>query len=106
MEGKIAVIGDADFVLPFKALGVEIFTVEKNREEILEAAQEILKQKFALVVAAENVAQAASEVFEPTQRQSMPCVVAIPTSEQSEGYATKSLGKLLKHATGINILAN
>ena len=106
MEGKAAVLGDADFVMPFSALGLDTFAVESDSENIAESANEILKRKYALVVVAENVARAAAEVFESVQKQPTPCVVVVPFTTEPEGFATKALGKVLRMATGIDILAN
>jgi vacuolar-type H+-ATPase subunit F/Vma7 len=63
MEGKIAVLGDTDFVMPFSALGVDTFAVEQTPAEIAENARKIVEENYALVVVAENIAQKAEEVF-------------------------------------------
>lgn len=104
MEGKAAVLGSADFVMPFSAMGLDTFAVEPVAEKIIQAAAEILKQRYALVVVAENVAAAAQTVFEVTQKKATPCVVVTPFTQDPSGVATESLGKMLKLATGINIL--
>ncbi|HIJ66929.1 MAG TPA: hypothetical protein HPP87_00095 [Planctomycetes bacterium] len=106
MEGKAAVLGDADFVMPFAALGLDTFAVESDAGNILSAAGEILKRKYALVVAAENVAEIAAEAFEKTQKTATPCIVIVPFTTEPTGFATETLGKLLKIATGINIFAD
>ena len=106
MEGKVAVLGDADFVMPFSALGVDTFAVGDSREQIGEAATQIVKENYALAVVAENVAPAAEEVFAGTGDRPTPCVVVVPFTTESEGFATEALGKVLKMATGINILQN
>jgi len=106
MEGKAAVLGDADFVMPFAALGLDTFAVEPVSESIAETVNEILKRKYALVVAAENVAPLAADVFEATLKKPTPCVVVVPFTTEPAGFATQSLSKLLKMATGINILAD
>ena len=41
MEGKVAILGDADFVMPFSALGVDTFTVE-NAKQATENAKKII----------------------------------------------------------------
>jgi vacuolar-type H+-ATPase subunit F/Vma7 len=56
MEGKIAVLGDTDFVMPFSALGVDTFAVEQTPAEISESARKIVEENYALVVVAENIA--------------------------------------------------
>jgi len=106
MEGKAAALGDADFVMPFAALGLDTFAVEPEADSIAETATEIVKRKYSLVVTTENVAEFAAEVFEATQKKATPCVVVVPFTTEPTGFATETLGKLLKMATGINILAD
>ena len=104
MEGKVAVLGGADFVMPFSALGVDTYPVEQQRDSVLEAAGQILEADYALVVVAENVARDADEVFAEAESRPTPCVVVVPFTTESEGFATEALGKILKLATGINVL--
>ncbi len=106
MEGKVAVLGDADFVMPFSTLGLDTFAVSPEKSQILERAKQIIDAKYSLVVVAENVAPIAEEVFAPLQNSPAPCIVVVPFTTESEGFATKSLGEALKLATGINILQN
>ena len=106
MEGKVAVLGDADFVMPFSALGLDTFAVEQQRDQIVETAQRIVDAKYALVVVAENVAREADEVFAGTESEPTPCIVVVPFTTESEGFATEALGQVLKLATGIDILQN
>ena len=106
MEGKAAVLGDADFVMPFAALGLDTFAVEPDADSVARTASEILKRKYALVVTAENVAEFAAGVFESTQKKATPCVVVVPFTAEPTGVATESLSKMLKIATGIDILAD
>ncbi len=104
MEGKIAVLGDTDFVMPFSALGVDTFAVEQSAGQIKDAAREIAKQHYALVVVAENIAAVADEVFSDYQDAPTPCIVVVPFTTASEGFATEALAEVLKTATGINIM--
>ena len=104
MEGKIAVIGDTDFVMPFSALGVDTYAVSEAHGEIIEAATKIAGEKYALVVVAEDKLKAVEEVFSAYLNQPTPCVVAVPFTTESKGLATETLGKVLKIATGIDIL--
>jgi V/A-type H+-transporting ATPase subunit F len=106
MEGKIAVLGDTDFVMPFSALGIDTFAVEQRPDEIAESAREIVDENYALVVVAEDIAPKAEEVFADFRDKPIPCVVVVPFTTESEGYATQALGQVLKMATGIDILKN
>jgi vacuolar-type H+-ATPase subunit F/Vma7 len=68
------------------------------------AGHKIIGEKYALVVVAENIAQQAETVFSDYQDVPTPCIVVVPFTTESEGFATEALGRVLKMATGINIL--
>jgi len=104
MEGKVAVLGDEDFVMPFSALGVDTFAAGETPEQASQAAQKIIQGKYTLVVVAENKAKAVEETFAGLQGAPTPCVVVVPFTTEPEGFATKALGQVLKMAMGINIL--
>jgi len=106
MEGKVAVFGNADFVMPFSAMGLDTFAVSDSAQDVADTAAEIIKEKYALVVVAENIVKMASEVLDTTNKKATPCVVVVPFTTESTGFATESLGNLLKAATGINIFEN
>lgn len=106
MEGKVAVLGDADFVMPFSALGVDTYAVGQTAEQIRESADKIIGDKYTLIVVAENIASAVEEVFSDYRDAPTPCIIVVPFTTEPTGIATKSLGEVLKMATGINILQN
>ena len=106
MIGKAAALGNEDFVMPFTALGLVSFAVEDDPEQIRKAAQEILDQKYSLVVVAEDAAHIANDVFAQTAGMALPCVVVVPFTEEPKGFAVQSLGRALKLATGIDIVNN
>ena len=41
MEGKAAVLGSPDFVMPFSALGMDTFATETDAAQVQEKAEEI-----------------------------------------------------------------
>ncbi len=104
MEGKIAVIGDTDFVMPFSALGLDTYATADTVDDITENANKIIEGKYALVVVAENIAPTAEEVFSTYHNTPTPCIVVVPFTTQPKGFATQALGEVLRLATGINIL--
>jgi hypothetical protein len=46
------------------------------------------------------------EIFAAYQDAPTPCLVVVPFTTEPSGVATRGLGKVLKMATGINILQN
>ncbi|MHC4543316.1 MAG: V-type ATP synthase subunit F [Planctomycetota bacterium] len=104
MEGKIAVLGDTDFVMPFSALGLDTYATADTADDINENAKKIIEGKYVLVVVAENIAPITEEVFSDYQKTPTPCIVVVPFTTESKGFATQALGEVLRLATGINIL--
>jgi vacuolar-type H+-ATPase subunit F/Vma7 len=106
MQGKVAILGSADFVMPYSALGVDTFPVEDKAEQIVQSAEKIAAEKYTIIIVAENIAPKADEVFRQFRTKTTPCVLVVPFTTESRGFATESLSRLLKFATGINILQN
>ena len=106
MEGKVAVLGDADFVMPFSALGLDTFAVEEQADQISQAAEQITKAGYSLILAAENIAGFVEEIFAQQQKKTLPAIVIVPFTADPTGAATKSLGQTIKMAAGIDILKN
>ena len=104
MESKAAVLGDADFVMPFSALGLDTYAVEDSAEQVEQRAKEILEGNYGLIVVAENIAPKAEKVFSKVRSNATPCILIVPFTTESEGYAVESLGGALARATGVNIL--
>jgi len=105
MEQNVAVIGNADFVMPFSALGLDTYAVD-DTPSIIESARRIIEKEYALVVIAENIAQITEEFFSGQADSPIPCVVVVPFTSESQGFATEALEKVLKMAIGIDILQN
>lgn len=106
MEGKVAVLGSEDFVLPFTALGLDVYAVQQDQaEQIRETAQQIIDQDYGLVVIAENIARQMEAIYEDTLRETLPSMLVVPFLRESEGFATDKLGEIVKLATGINLFA-
>ena len=104
MQGKVAVIGDADFVMPFAAIGADTFAVGDAPGSTVETAAKVFKENYALVVVAENIAPAVQDVLADYANAPTPAVVVVPFTTESKGFATESLAETLKMATGINIM--
>ena len=105
MQTKVAVFGDKDFCLPFSALGMDIYPA-KESEGLIAIAQTIVDGSYAMVIVAENIAPAVQEVFDTVKNYATPCVLVVPFTTESQGFAAGALQKVMKMATGINIFEN
>ncbi len=106
MQGKVAVLGDADFVMPFSALGLDTYTVGETRADAAESAERIIAAKYALILIAENIAPMVEDAFSAVQNAPAICTLIVPFTTESQGFATKALADVLRMATGIDIVQN
>ena len=104
MGAKVGALGSSDFVLPYRALGVDTFPVA-GPDEARDALAGMLDENSAVILVAEDVAPALEETLAPYLEEPAPCVLTVPSATRSTGYAGDALGRLLKLATGINIWA-
>ena len=62
VQNKIAVVGDKDAVLGFKAVGVEVFDAT-TAEQANKLVKELSKQNYAVVFLAESLAEQIPETL-------------------------------------------
>ncbi len=103
-NNKIAVIGDKDSVLAFKALGVEVFGAKNFFD-----AQNTLKKlarDYSIILITEDIAEQLQDVIARYKVKPYPIVVPIPSSSGSTGFGMNGLSKNVEKAIGVDILFN
>jgi len=85
VQNKIAVVGDKDAVLGFKAVGVEVFDATTT-EQANKLVKELSKQNYAVVFLAESLAEQIPETLAKLKTQPFPAIVPIPTERQKQRF--------------------
>ena len=102
---KIAVIGDRDSVLGFKALGVSThFAYDADRTERL--IKRMAREKYAVIFITEELAEMTKEVIERYKSRTIPAIIPIPSNQGSTGIGMQMLNDNVEKAVGVNILLN
>lgn len=102
---NIAVIGDRDSVLCFRAVGVSVFpTVEV--EEARKIFQKLTRGGYAVIFVTEQLAAGLEEEIQSVAFQPLPSVVLIPNSKGSMGFGARRIREIVKKAVGADILAD
>lgn len=101
-KGKIAVIGDKDSVLAFKAVGVET-CIAQNVFEANDALRR-LKDDCAVIFVTEELAAEISETIDKLKSRPYPAVIPIPGARGSNGYGMANVRKDVEKAIGADIL--
>ena len=103
---KIAVIGSADSVIGFKALGLDTFAVDSG-EEAKRTLQAITKpggDEYAIIYVEETVAQYMLEEISRFQEKPSPAIILIPGRDGPIGLGLSALKEAVEKAVGSDIL--
>ena len=100
---KIAVIGDKDSVLAFRALGVHVFTaIEGN--EARRIIGKLAKEEYGIIFVTEQLAQEIPETIQRYNNEVIPAVILIPSNRGSLNIGLDNINKNVEKAVGSNIL--
>lgn len=103
MYKKIAVVGDKDSVLAFKALGIEVFPVVEA-SEARKTIDRLAMNDYAVIFVTEQVAQNISETIERYTNKTLPAVILIPSNQGSLNIGKQKISDNVEKAVGVNIL--
>jgi V/A-type H+-transporting ATPase subunit F len=99
----MAVIGEKDIILGFKALGVHVFPAA-SPEEALAVLKRLAREKYAVILLTEKLAQPNQEAIEELNKRFLPVVLLVPGSRGSLGLGLKKLKEDVEKAIGADIL--
>ncbi len=102
MLGKMAIIGDGDSVLAFKAGGIDAFSVSHP-----EFARDLLKKlskEYQIIFITDTIAVEIDDLIKKYLTMPYPIIISVPSKEGSNGYGIESLKKSMEKALGVDIL--
>ena len=105
MPSKIAVIGDKDSVLAFKAVGVEVFDAT-TAEQASSLIKKLSQGSYAVVFIAEGLAEQIPDTLAKAKLQTYPAVVPIPTTATPSGFGLQGIKSDVEKAIGVDIIFN
>lgn len=100
---KIAVVGDNDSILSFKAVGLEIFPCE-NGEDGKKIIDKLAYKQYSVIFVTENIASEIKDTIDRYDKKIVPAVILIPSSQGSLGIGLKKISDNVEKAVGVNIL--
>lgn len=102
-EYKIAVLGDRDSVLGFRALGLEAFPAE-TVEEARRILHTLAKENYAIVYLTEQYAAGMAADVDRYKDELTPAIILIPGKSGSLGIGMTNVKKSVERAVGADIL--
>ncbi|MDO5018113.1 MAG: V-type ATP synthase subunit F [Lagierella massiliensis] len=100
---KVAVVGDRDSVLGFRALGVNVFT-SSEATETRRIVDKLAKDNYGIIFITEQLANLVPETIERYNSEVTPAVILIPSNQGSLGIGMDRINKNVEKAVGSNIL--
>ena len=104
MTGKMAIVGDGDSSMVFKAAGVAAFPAE-NEKKARETLRKIAKE-YQIIFLTEELARPLSEFLKRFDEEPYPVILSIPSASGSSGYGMEILKSAMERALGVDILFN
>lgn len=101
MSDRIAVVGDKDSVLAFKATGLDVYPVVK---EDAEKVMKRLAKECAVIFVTDEIAEVVKDVTEKYKAKSFPAIIPIPTGKATSGIGMEGIRRNVEKAIGADIL--
>ena len=99
---KIAVLGDRDSVLGFKALGLDTFFVD-SADEARCTLHRLAREAYAIIYITEQLAQAIPDDVARYKTDVTPAVILIPGKTGNLGLGAQALKSAVERAVGADI---
>lgn len=100
---KIAVVGDKDSVLAFKALGVDVFSVY-DKDEARKIVDSIARKDYGIIFITEQLASLIPDTIERYDNEIIPAVILIPSNQGTLNIGMDRINSNVEKAVGSNIL--
>ena len=100
---RVAVIGDKDSILAFKALGVEVYTVIDGND-CQKVIEKLVKEDVGVIFIQEKFAKEIPSTIDKYRDQMTPAIILIPGNTGSLGIGLADINKSVEKAVGANIL--
>ena len=100
---RIAVIGDWESVMGFRALGLDAYHAS-SPEEAREIIHKLAKEDCAVIYLTEQLAVTLEDVIARYKDALRPAIILIPGKEGSLGVGKRSIQSAIERAVGADIL--
>ena len=103
MRSKIAVVGEKESVMGFKAVGFEVFetAAPKESEAVI---HRLAKEEYGIIFVTEQTLAPIIQVMDTYKDRRIPAIIPIPGRAGTMGMGMTSVKKSVERAVGADIL--
>lgn len=98
---KIGIIGDKDSIFGFKTLGIDVYPVEENPEDILE---KLISENYAVIFMTESEYLKHKVEILKYVESPLPAIIPIPNNGKNLNVGMSMISKAVEKAIGADIL--
>lgn len=102
---ELAIIGEKDVVLSFRAVGVRTFGVTGTAEAGETLHKLVAEGRYAVIFVTETVAEGILPIIQEYSNRALPSIVLVPGIRGSEGFALERIRRIVEKAVGADILS-
>ena len=102
MEDRIAVLGNKDIVVLFKAVGCDVFS-PAGRDKIRATLNKLI-QNYKIILIQTNYAKLCEDLIDQTRISAYPVIVVIPNKDEQNNYALDKIMTDMERAIGAKIV--
>lgn len=99
---RIAVLGDSDITLAFKAIGMDVYNANSAGEA--SESLRLLARNYSVIFITEDLASQIEDHIAKFKNRTYPAIIPIPSSKGSTGYGIENIKKDVEKAVGTDIL--
>lgn len=104
-KAKMAVMGDKDSVLLFKAVGLDV-VCETDGERANREIKRMAREGYAVIFLTETLYPLCKEAIDTFKAEPYPAIIPLPDVHGSKGIGMKKLKENVETAVGVDILFN
>ena len=102
---RVAVLGDRESVMGFRALGLDVYPAEpETAGAVFDAALHAEGQPYAIIYVTEELVRPLKDRIDTVKEAMTPAVIPIPSKNGSLGLGMSALTAAVERAVGANIL--
>jgi V/A-type H+-transporting ATPase subunit F len=100
---KIAVIGDRDSILGFKAIGLSVYPVS-DPDKAVGIIHRLARDGCSVIFITEQVAERVKETIDRYKTAPYPAIIPIPNNEGTTGFGLRGVRANVEKAIGSDII--
>ncbi len=98
---RVAVVGQAEVVMPLRAAGLDVFPVEPAGD-VQQLVEKLISQGYQLIYFTDDLSGALEPLIARYRSVTLPCLVALPFTSRADGE--DRLRAAVRRAAGADIL--